>query len=386
MINHDIVCPMKYLKFIVFILFLSVISCSKNEKVSPTLEVKISPLTSDYVILLKNTDIERKILEIVDTLQVNEKGEFTLDTSLEPYVYTLQFNNNKQIFALDKDQHLNFEITEADTKDFHLQITGSKDSETLLAYETLRKKSLDSLVQSVRRQAKAIKKSENPDLAKIKELEQLEVKNYGKHILELNDFIKNNMGSTIGIYATSIRWQGEENLDFYKSVAKSFQNAHPELNVTKKINEKITRLDQTAIGGIAPDIKIENANGEIISLSSVHKKLTLIDFWASWCGPCRSESDVLNSLYKKYKDKGFEIYGVSLDTKRDKWLKAMVKDNRTWPNVSSLEGFKTPASFDFTVTALPSNYLIDQDNKIIGKNLHSEELEEIVDSFYNKRY
>ncbi len=382
MINHAIVYPMKYLNFIVFILFFSIISCSENEKTSPVIKGVISPVKNSYVILLKNTDIERKILDVIDTLQINEKGEFTLDTSLEPYVYTLQFNNNKQIFALDKDQYLNFEITEADTKDFNLQITGSKDSEILLAYETLRKKSLDSLVQSVRRQAKAIKKSENPDLSKIKKLEQLEVKNYAKHILELNDFIKYKMGSTIGIYATSIRWQGEENLDFYKSVAKSFQNAHADLNVTKKINQKITRLDQTSLGGIAPDIKMKNARGEIITLYSVHKKLTLIDFWASWCGPCRSESDVLNNLYKKYKDKGFEIYGVSLDTKRDKWLKAMVKDNRTWPNVSSLEGFKTPASFDFTVTALPLNYLIDQDNKIIGKNLHSDELEKLVDSLY----
>lgn len=373
---------MKRFNLIFFLLFLALISCSKNEKTSPAIKGVISPVKNNYVILLKNTDIERKILELVDTLKLNENGEFSLNTTLEPYLYTLQFNNNKQIFAIDRDQHLNFKITKGDTKDFDVLLTGSKDSELLLAYETLRKKSLDSLVQSVRRQAKAIKKSENPDQAKIKELEQLEVKNYAKHILELNDFIKNKMGSTIGIYATSIRWQGEDNSDFYKSIANSFQKAHPNLNVTKKINEKITRLEQTAVGGIAPDIKMKDANGEIITLSSVHKKLTLIDFWASWCGPCRSESDVLNKVYNKYKDKGFEIYGISLDTKKDKWLKAIEKDNRTWPNVSSLEGFKTPAAFNFTVTALPLNYLIDQDNKIIGKNLHNEELEILVDNFY----
>ncbi len=373
---------MKRFNFIIYFLVLSLISCSKKEETPPVIKGVINPVKSNYVLVLKNTDIERKTLEVVDTLKVNKNGEFSLNTTLEPYVYTLQFNNNKQVFAIDKDQHVNFEITKGDTKDFHVLLTGSKDSELLLAYEALRKKSLDSLVQSVRRQAKAIKKSENPDQAKIKELEQLEIKNYAKHILELNDFIKNKMGSTIGVYSTSIRWQGEDNLDFYKSVANSFQDAHPDLNVTKKINEKITRLEQTSIGGIAPDIKMKDANGEIITLSSVHKKLTLIDFWASWCRPCRSESDILNKLYKTYKDKGFEIYGVSLDTKRDKWLKAIEKDNRTWANVSSLEGFKTPAAFDFTVTALPLNYLIDQDNKIIGKNLHSEELEKLVESLY----
>ncbi len=144
----------------------------------------------------------------------------------------------------------------------------------------------------------------------------------------------------------------------------------------------VKRLQQTSVGGIVPDIEIINTNGELVSLSSVHSKITLIDFWASWCGPCRSESDILNKLYEKYKDEGFQIYGVSLDTKRDKWINAMEKDHRIWPNVSSLEGFKTPAAFDFTVTALPLNFLIDENNKIIGKNLHSEELEILVDSLF----
>ena len=109
----------------------------------------------------------------------------------------------------------------------------------------------------------------------------------------------------------------------------------------------------------------------------------MIDFWASWCGPCRSESNTLNDLYGKYNAKGFEIYGVSLDDKKNKWLKAIEKDNRTWPNVSSLQGFKTPASYDYAVTALPDNYLIDANRKIIAKNIHGEKLITLVDSLLN---
>lgn len=375
---------MKSINFILLLLLLLFqFSCSNKPETSYMIEGSISPIEKDYVVLLKKTDIERKISEVIDTLYLDKNGEFKVNSVLEPHLYALQFDSDKNIvLAIDEGQHIKIKITNADSKDFKSNITGSKDTDVLSAYETFRKKSLDSLVQSVRREVREIKKSEHPDKEKIKDLEQLEVTNYEIHLAELNDFIKNEMGTTIGIYATSIRWKGEENFDFFNALVDSYEKAHPNLNVTKKLREKVNRLQQTSVGGIVPDIEIKNANGESISLSSVHNKITLIDFWASWCGPCRSESDILNRLYEKYKEKGFQIYGVSLDTKRDKWINAMEKDHRIWANVSSLEGFKTQAAFDFTVTALPLNFLIDQNNKIIGKNIHSEDLEVLIDSIF----
>ena len=191
------------------------------------------------------------------------------------------------------------------------------------------------------------------------------------------------MNNTLGLYATSIRWKGAENLNFYDSLTKAFERVNPDLEITKKLREKVSRLQQTSVGGIAPDIEMKTQNGKVIRLSSVQKKYTLIDFWASWCGPCRSESNTLNDLYKKYNAKGFEIYGVSLDDKKNKWLKAIEKDNRIWTNVSSLQGFKTPASYDYAVTALPDNYLIDAKRKIIAKNIHGEKLITLIDSLLN---
>ncbi len=229
-------------------------------------------------------------------------------------------------------------------------------------------------MQSVRRKVKAIRNSEHPDEEKIATLEQLEVENYAIHLAELNEFIKTNMGSTIGLYATSIRWKGAENLSFFDSLTTAFETAHPNLKISSKLREKVTRLQQTSVGGKAANIEMNTAEGIAVSLVSIHKKYTLIDFWASWCGPCRSESKMLNELYNKYNSKGFEIYGVSLDDKQDKWIKALEKDNRIWTNVSSLEAFKTKAAYDYAVTALPMNYLIDADYKIVGKNLHEDEL------------
>ncbi len=352
------------------------ISCTQKNEPSFSIQGSISPIKENFILLKQQVDIERKISTVVDTIRINEKGKFQAHYNLEPHLYTLQFNiDNSITLAIDKGQYLTIDITDSSTK-----TTGSTDTEALLGYEAFRKKSLDTLVQSVRRKVKAIKNSDNPDEEKIATLEQLEVENYAIHLAELNEFIKKNMGSSIGLYATSIRWKGVENFSFFDSLTTVFEATHPNLKISTKLREKVTRLQQTSVGGIAANIEMNTADGTPINLTSIHKKYTLIDFWASWCGPCRSESKMLNELYTAYHDKGFEIYGVSLDDKQDKWLKAMEKDHRTWTNVSSLEAFKTKAAYDYAVTALPMNYLIDADNKIIGKNLHEDELASLLNT------
>ncbi len=365
-----------------YLLFLLVIVISCSEKIEPTFSIQgsISPVKATFILLKQQVDIERKNSIVVDTIYLTEKGEFQADYNLEPHLYTLQINTGNSItLAIGKGQHINIEVTDSNTK-----ITGSKDTDVLLAYESFRKKSLDTLVQSVRRRVKAIKNSEHPDEEKIRGLDQLEVENYEKHLAELNEFIKNNMGSSIGLYATSIRWKGAENLSFFDSLTTAFETTHPNLKVTTKLREKVTRLQQTSVGGTAATIEMKTAEDNLVSLASIHRKYTLIDFWASWCGPCRSESKMLNEIYKKHGSKGFEIYGVSLDDKRDKWIKALEKDNRIWTNVSSLEAFKTKAAYDYAVTALPMNYLIDADNKIIGKNLHEDELVALLETLMSE--
>jgi len=370
------------------ILFYFTLFISCAEKTEPTFSIQgtISPANGSSIAFIKEDDIERKISSVVETIPLNKDGEFSKEFYLEPHLYTLQVDKkNILTLAINKGQHIDIEISDYNTDKPKFIIKGSKDSQILLAYENFRKRSLDSLVQSLRRVSKEIKKMEKPDQEKIKQLEQQEIINYEKHLGELNDYIKKNMINSIGLYATSLRWRGAENIHFYDSITSEFEKNHPAFSITKKLREKVTRLQQTTIGGTAPEINMTNLEGQTISLSSVQKKYTLIDFWASWCGPCRSESSILNKLYKKYNNQGFEIYGVSLDSKRDKWLNAIEKDFRTWTNVSSLQGFKTPASFDYTVTALPDNYLIDKDKKIIAKNIHGKELEDLLDKLMNNR-
>ncbi len=362
-----------------FFLLVIVITCTKKTESTFSIQGNISPVKGKFILIKQESDIERKISTIIDTIYLTKDGKFKAEYNLEPHLYTLQLDNDKSItLAIDKGQHITIEVTDFDAKKFKTTITGSKDTETLLAYETFREKSLDTLVRSVRREIKELKRAEVPNQRKIDSLGSLEIANYDIHLAELNQFIVANMGTTLGLYATSIRWKGAENLSFFDSLTTAFETAHPDLEITAKMREKVTRLQQTSVGGTAANIEMNTADSNAINLYSIHKKYTLIDFWASWCGPCRSESKMLNELYKKYNSKGFEIYGVSLDDKRDKWLKALEKDNRTWTNVSSLQRFKTPAAYDYAVTALPMNYLIDADYKIVGKNLHQKELESLL--------
>jgi peroxiredoxin len=130
------------------------------------------------------------------------------------------------------------------------------------------------------------------------------------------------------------------------------------------------------IGDIAPDIFLPNPQGKMISLSSLKGKYVLIDFWASWCAPCRQENPNVVRMYQTYKDKGFEIYGVSLDQDKDAWIDAIQRDGLTWAQVSDLNGWRAAPAQTFGVRAIPATVLLDKEGKIIARDLRGEELEQ----------
>ncbi len=155
-------------------------------------------------------------------------------------------------------------------------------------------------------------------------------------------------------------------------------------NYVKQQEQRMKAIENTKIGAIAQDIVMKNPEGEEIKLSDLRGKIVLLDFWASWCGPCRKEHPNLVKAYNKYHKKGLEIFSVSLDGNINQWKKAIEKDGLVWENqASDLMKWKSPVNQEFNVRSIPANFILDKDGKILAKNLRGAMLDKKLDELFD---
>lgn len=311
-----------------------------------------------------------------DPLMASLRAKYQEDPNAKT-IRAISYNRDiKQLFIE------NAKISVVSTDSFaNATIKGSKSHAEFVKWDNLMKPENQKGSELNKEYSELYKKKDQAGMDRIEaEFDKLTASKNVKN----KQYLAENPSSPIAMFIFR-QWAGYDiNADEAEPIFLSLSEKLRSGPAGKEMAEKIEIAKKTGVGRMAMDFTQNDTLGNPVSLSSFKGKHVLIDFWASWCGPCRQENPNVVKAFNNYKDKGFTVLGVSLDqpNAKDKWMKAIHDDKLTWTQVSDLKYWKNEVAVQYGIQAIPQNYLIDPQGKIIGKNLRGEALNKKLEEIF----
>lgn len=322
-------------------------------------------------------------LSMVDSTNLSENGKFTFKRQT-PYANLYDIKVGENIFDLIAKNGNDIEFsTNLQDSTHTYNATGSEDADKMKEFNRINNvynKRISKLVNEYRGKSEKLGRASDSLVNVYRPMIMKEVAAQSDEVLK---FAEANVNSLVGFYALTglepIRY--EQQMVAYADKIKDNFKDNPDVQRFVRHMKEIAPL---SVGHKAPDFTTSGLDGKPVKLSDYKGKYVLVDFWASWCAPCRQENPNVVKQYNIYKSKGLNILGISLDVDRKQWEQAIKKDGLTWNHASDLKNFNGPTEVLYHIEAIPSNFMIDPQGTIIAKNITGADLEEFLNKTFNK--